>query len=143
MAGQPTAQRKRSEADRGDPLSGRRHAHPKMRSRRKTIGRLRRRREAPWFWGLDFLEWQRSDGPQYGNAANREAAMKAVRGPRAQAEGARTSLMRLAQRCERVEDVGDLISDCYGRRKWPKLRLDISQCVAEIAMCAGKPLNIS
>jgi len=49
--------------------------------------------------------------------------------------------MRLAQRCERVEDIGDLISDCYGRRKRPKLRLDISQCVAEIAMFAGKPFN--
>jgi hypothetical protein len=36
-------------------------------------------REAPWFWGLDFFEWQGSDGPQYGNAVNREAAMKAFR----------------------------------------------------------------
>jgi hypothetical protein len=36
-------------------------------------------REAPWFWGLDFFEWQGGDGPQYGNAANREAAMKAFR----------------------------------------------------------------
>jgi hypothetical protein len=36
-------------------------------------------REAPWFWGLDFFEWQGSDGRQYGNAANREAAMKAFR----------------------------------------------------------------
>jgi hypothetical protein len=36
-------------------------------------------REAQWFWGLDFFEWQGSDGPQYGNAANREAAMKAFR----------------------------------------------------------------
>ena len=36
-------------------------------------------REAPWFWDLDFFEWQGSDGPQYGNAANREAAMKAFR----------------------------------------------------------------
>ena len=36
-------------------------------------------REAPWFWGLDFFEWQGSDGPQYGNAADREAAMKAFR----------------------------------------------------------------
>ena len=30
-------------------------------------------REAPWLWGLDFFEWQGSDGPQYGNAAKREA----------------------------------------------------------------------
>ena len=22
-------------------------------------------REAPWFWGLDFFEWQGSDGPEY------------------------------------------------------------------------------
>jgi hypothetical protein len=36
-------------------------------------------REAPWFWGLDFFEWQGDDGPQYGNVANREAAMKAFR----------------------------------------------------------------
>ena len=38
-----------------------------------------RPREVPWFWGLEFHEWQGSDGPQYGNAANREAAMKAFR----------------------------------------------------------------
>ena len=36
-------------------------------------------RETPWFWGLDFFEWQGSGGPQYGNAANREAAMRAFR----------------------------------------------------------------
>ena len=35
-------------------------------------------REAPWFWGLQFHEWQGSDGPQYGNAS-REAAMHAFR----------------------------------------------------------------
>jgi len=29
-------------------------------------------REAPWFWGLDFFEWQGSDGPQYGNAASQK-----------------------------------------------------------------------
>jgi hypothetical protein len=23
----------------------------------------------PWFWGLDFFEWQGSDAPQYGKAA--------------------------------------------------------------------------
>ena len=36
-------------------------------------------REAPWFWGLDFFEWQGSDGPRYGNAVDRETAMKAFR----------------------------------------------------------------
>ena len=36
-------------------------------------------REAPWFWGLDFFQWQGSDWSQYGNAASREAAMKAFR----------------------------------------------------------------
>src|SRR3974377_797549 len=36
-------------------------------------------REAPWFWGLDFFEWQGSDGPQYGNAATLEAAKQAFR----------------------------------------------------------------
>ena len=36
-------------------------------------------REAPWFWGLDFFEWQGSDGPQYGNAAALEAAKQAFR----------------------------------------------------------------
>jgi len=36
-------------------------------------------REAPWFWGLDFFEWQGSDGPQYGNAAKLEAAKQAFR----------------------------------------------------------------
>jgi len=29
--------------------------------------------------GLEFHQWQGSDAPQYGNAANREAAMKAFR----------------------------------------------------------------
>ena len=36
-------------------------------------------REAPWFWGLDFHEWQGSDGPQYGQVASREAAKQAYR----------------------------------------------------------------
>ncbi len=36
-------------------------------------------KDAPWFWGLEFHEWQGSDGPQYGNVANRDAAMKAFR----------------------------------------------------------------
>jgi len=36
-------------------------------------------REAPWFWGLDFFEWQGSDGPQYGNVATLEAAKQAFR----------------------------------------------------------------
>src|SRR6516162_10059922 len=48
----------------------------------RCVGRIYKAispREAPWFWGLDFFEWQGSDGPQYGNAANREAAMKAFR----------------------------------------------------------------
>ena len=31
-------------------------------------------REAPWFWGLEFHEWQGSDGPQYGQVATLEAA---------------------------------------------------------------------
>ena len=31
-------------------------------------------REAPWFWGLDFHEWQSSDGPQYALAAIFEAS---------------------------------------------------------------------
>jgi hypothetical protein len=26
-------------------------------------------RGAPWFWGLEFHEWQGSDGPQYGSVA--------------------------------------------------------------------------
>jgi hypothetical protein len=36
-------------------------------------------REAPWFWGLEFHEWQGSNGPQYGNVANLEAAEQAFR----------------------------------------------------------------
>ena len=36
-------------------------------------------REAPWFWGLEFYEWQGSDGPQYGNVASLEAAKQAFR----------------------------------------------------------------
>ena len=51
--------------------------------------------------------------------------------------------MRLAQCRESVEDIGDLDIAKGARRKRPKLRLDISQCVAEIAMFAGKPFNSS
>ena len=36
-------------------------------------------REAPWFWGLEFHEWQGSDGPQYGQVATLEAAKQAFR----------------------------------------------------------------
>ena len=36
-------------------------------------------REASWFWGLEFHEWQGSDGPQYGNVATLEAAKHAFR----------------------------------------------------------------
>jgi hypothetical protein len=36
-------------------------------------------REAHWFRGLDFHEWQGSDGPQYGNAATLEAAKQVCR----------------------------------------------------------------
>ena len=36
-------------------------------------------REAPWFWGLDFHEWQGSDGPQYSHVATLEAAKLAFR----------------------------------------------------------------
>ena len=36
-------------------------------------------REAPWFWGLEFHEWQGSDGPQYGNVVTLEAAKQAFR----------------------------------------------------------------
>jgi len=36
-------------------------------------------REAPWFWGLEFHEWQGSDGPQYGNVATLEAAKQTFR----------------------------------------------------------------
>ena len=35
-------------------------------------------REAPWFWGVDFFEWQGSDGPQYGDAATLEVRFCAV-----------------------------------------------------------------
>src|SRR3974390_2802489 len=36
-------------------------------------------REAPWFWGLEFHEWQGSDGPHYGHVASLEAAKQAFR----------------------------------------------------------------
>jgi len=36
-------------------------------------------KDAPWFWGLEFHQWQGSDGPQYGNAATLEAAKQAFR----------------------------------------------------------------
>ena len=36
-------------------------------------------REAPCFWGLEFHEWQGSDGPQYSNVATLEAAKQSFR----------------------------------------------------------------
>ncbi len=36
-------------------------------------------KDRPWFWGLEFHEWQGSDGPQYGNVADLEAAKAAFR----------------------------------------------------------------
>ena len=36
-------------------------------------------REAPWFWGLEFHEWQGCKGPQYGNAEDRATAMAAFK----------------------------------------------------------------
>ena len=36
-------------------------------------------KDQPWFWGLEFHEWQGSKGPQYGNAADLEAAKAAFR----------------------------------------------------------------
>ena len=36
-------------------------------------------RESSGFWGLEFHEWQGSDGPQYGNVATRGAAITAFR----------------------------------------------------------------
>ena len=35
-------------------------------------------REAPWFWGLEFHEWQGSDGPQHGNVATLKVLFGAV-----------------------------------------------------------------
>ena len=79
--------------------------------------------------------WQRRD------AGSCKAGVPLRMGSKA--ERAWTSLMRLAQRCERVEDSGDPERGRGARRNRPKLRLDISQCVAEIAMFAGKPFNSS
>jgi len=93
-----------------------------------------------------------SDLPRFGNPNRFNPVGKCSRSCKAgvprrvgsQAEGERNSLMRLAQLCESVEDSGDpIISCCVSRRNRPKLRLDISQCVAEIAMFAGKPFNSS
>ena len=36
-------------------------------------------RDRPWFWGLEFHEWLKCKGPQYGNAADRQAAMAAFK----------------------------------------------------------------
>ena len=54
-------------------------------------------REAPWFWGLEFHEWQDSDGPQYGNVATLEAAKQAS-APRGIGARRRTEKVRLALR---------------------------------------------
>ena len=39
-------------------------------------------RKTPWFWGLDFFEWQGGDWPQYGQVATLEAAKQAFRAAR-------------------------------------------------------------
>jgi hypothetical protein len=36
-------------------------------------------KDRPWFWGLEFHEWEGCKGPQYGNAEDREAAMAAFK----------------------------------------------------------------
>ena len=36
-------------------------------------------KDRPWFWGVEFHEWQGCKGPQYGNAADREAAIAAFK----------------------------------------------------------------
>ncbi len=36
-------------------------------------------KDAPWFWGLEFHEWQGSSGPQYGNVVDLEAGKQAFR----------------------------------------------------------------
>jgi hypothetical protein len=36
-------------------------------------------KDQPWFWGLEFHEWQGSKGPQYGNTADLETAKAAFR----------------------------------------------------------------
>jgi len=51
--------------------------------------------------------------------------------------------MRPGQRCESIEDSGDLVTNRGAQRNRSKLRLDISQCVVEIAMRADKPRNSS
>ena len=50
-------------------------------------------REAPWFWGLEFHEWQGSDGPQYGNVATfRSCKAGLPRRVGSETEGARKRL---------------------------------------------------
>ena len=36
-------------------------------------------KDRPWFWGLEFHEWQGCKGPQYGNAEDRATAMAAFK----------------------------------------------------------------
>jgi hypothetical protein len=36
-------------------------------------------KDRPWFWCVEFHEWQGSHVPQYGNVANLEAARAAFR----------------------------------------------------------------
>jgi len=44
-----------------------------------AIGAAGAPKDRPWFWGLEFHEWLRCSGPQYGNADDREAAMVAFK----------------------------------------------------------------
>jgi hypothetical protein len=47
----------------------------------RHVGRIYKAisREVPWFWSINFHEWQGSDGRQYGNVATLEAAKQAFR----------------------------------------------------------------
>ena len=36
-------------------------------------------RDRPWFWCLEFHEWLKCKGPQYGNAKDRATAMAAFK----------------------------------------------------------------
>ena len=63
----------------------------------RYVGRIGAPKDAPWFWGLEFHEWQDSDGPQYGNVATLEAAKQAS-APRGIGARRRPEKVRLALR---------------------------------------------
>ena len=58
-------------------------------------------KDRPWFWGVEFHEWQGCKGPQYGDAEDQASAMAADRPPLSGPGGMLVESLSLRQRGRR------------------------------------------